>query len=61
LTDERNSTEANLQIKRSNLQVRNRTGSYEEVQNKVMKSNPNPVKICKIQSKSITKLKIRRI
>jgi len=43
-TGMRNSTEANSQIKYINLQLRNRTESCEEVQNKIIKSNPNPVK-----------------
>jgi len=40
----RNTTEANLQIKWSNLQLRNGIESCEEVQNKIIKTKPKPVK-----------------
>jgi len=59
-TDVRNSTEANLQIKSSNLQIRNKTTeSCEVVQNKTIKSKSGKAEFTK--SKSIRKLKIRRI
>jgi len=45
--DVRNSTQANSQNKCSYTQLRNRTETYEQIQNKIIKSksNPNRVKI----------------
>jgi len=41
--DVRNSTEANLQVKCGNQQLRNRTEICKEIQNKIIKSNTHPV------------------